>query len=153
MILPETEQLVLRPWFDDDGEAVYKLLKDVHILPVFGREVLKEKSEGTVFLKELQQEDSFALVQKATAKVIGGASLKSENGEGEIVLWIGFPYWRKGCGKEALQALLNYGFAEEGLQKITASCATDNKAALRLLKGQMQQVREEDGAVFFERNK
>ena len=92
-------------------------------------------------------------MQKATAKVIGGASLKSENGEGEIVLWVVFPYWRKGCGKEALQALLRYGFAEKGLQKITASCASDNKAALCLLEGQMQQVREEDGAVFFERNK
>lgn len=44
-------------------------------------------------------------------------------------------YWRRGFGREALAALIAYGFETLSLEQITADVDPDNIASIRLLEG------------------
>lgn len=72
--------------------------------------------------------------------------------EGALIGWIGFPvlnretqtgtfgyvvartFWGQGFATEAARALLHWGFHEQGLRVISAVCAVENAASIRVLE-------------------
>lgn len=61
-----------------------------------------------------------------------GLHIEREHGRAEIGYWIGVPYWGRGYCSEAAQAVVAYGFAELGLNRIFATVFAGNSASRRV---------------------
>lgn len=77
----------------------------------------------------------FAIIIKETNEFIGEISLHmdNQNSLAQLGYWIGEPFWGKGIATEAAGAILKFGFGKLGLEKIFATCHTDNAASDRVL--------------------
>ncbi|WEJ33560.1 GNAT family N-acetyltransferase [Devosia sp. SD17-2] len=69
---------------------------------------------------------AFFIVEHPQRGVIGSVSLFDEMG-----FWIARPHWGRGYGREAVQTLVDWHFAQGGTE-IIASAQHDNRASLRL---------------------
>ena len=65
----------------------------------------------------------FAIILKTTKELIGAVSLIIDKGSNraELGYWIGKEYWNQGYCTEAARAIVDYGFGQLLLHKITAS--------------------------------
>lgn len=52
----------------------------------------------------------------------------------ELGYWLGEAYWNQGFVSEAIPAVVNFGWERLSLQRIQASCDTDNLASQRVLE-------------------
>jgi RimJ/RimL family protein N-acetyltransferase len=79
----------------------------------------------------------FAVALKATDRLIGGVGLDGRSGDGSdepsLGYWLGRPYWRNGYGREAVAAVIDYGFRTLGLETIRAYTDPGNAASKRVL--------------------
>jgi ribosomal-protein-alanine N-acetyltransferase len=94
------------------------------------------------------KELTLALVGQAEGQLIGAMSLMltQEHSRAELGYWIGRSYWGQGYCTEAAQALVDYGFAQLGLNRIEAWHFAENPASGRVMQkvgmvheGQMRQ--------------
>lgn len=118
----ETERLVLRPWKEEDAEALYRYARDSEIGPAAGwapHTSVEDSLEiiRTVFVAP----ETYAVVLKNTGEPVGCCGIMFSNGlhsadmaqgEAEIGYWIGKPYWGQGLIPEAVRALLHRAFNE-----------------------------------------
>ena len=97
---------------------------------------------------------AFALELRATGELIGGIGLNLERrfDRAETGYWLGRPHWGRGLATEALGALLRFGFAELGLNKIYATHLAGNPASGRVMlkngmvkEGELAQHAKRDG--------
>lgn len=78
----------------------------------------------------------FAITLRATDTFIGGIDLrpKPEHQRAEIGYWVGVPFWKQGYASEAAQAVIDYGFATLGLNRIYAHHFGNNPASGRVMQ-------------------
>lgn len=79
---------------------------------------------------------TYAITLQEAGTLIGVVSLAvtPKHQRAEIAYWLGIPYWNLGYMTEAASALINYGFTEMGLHKITASHFARNPASGRVMR-------------------
>ena len=68
-------------------------------------------------------------------QIIGALGLRLflDHDRATLGYWVGRDYWGQGYCTEAARALVAYGFATLGLNKISAECLTRNPASARVL--------------------
>lgn len=124
MTILYTKRLMLRPWREDDAEALYRFAKDPSVGPVAGWPVHKDVEDSRNIIRDvLSAPETYALCLKGTDTPIGcvglttGAqsNLTSAPDEGEIGYWIGVPFWGQGLVPEAVRALIARAFTDLGL--------------------------------------
>jgi RimJ/RimL family protein N-acetyltransferase len=78
----------------------------------------------------------FAIDLCADAALGGAIGLRFEHihARAELGYWIGVPYWGRGYATEAAGAILEYAFAERGLNRVYAFHWTTNPASGRVLE-------------------
>jgi RimJ/RimL family protein N-acetyltransferase len=80
---------------------------------------------------------AFAIALKRADRLIGGVGLDGSTGDEseELALgyWIGQPYWDNGYGREAVAAIIDYGFRTLGLETIRAHTDPNNGASQKVL--------------------
>lgn len=79
----------------------------------------------------------WGILLKETGEFIGEAGLtlsKAKYSSGEIFYSFSPKYWGNGYATEAVETILNYGFVDLGLHRVTAGVATENAASIRLLE-------------------
>lgn len=100
----ETERLILRPWREDDAEALYKYASDPDIGPPAGwpphtsvensldiiRTVFSAPETYAVCLKDGSPIGSIGL------KLNGSTDMTDRDDECELGYWIGKPFWGQG---------------------------------------------------------
>lgn len=76
----------------------------------------------------------FAIRLKADDRYIGSIGIEALDrpGEAEIGFWLGKPYWRQGYGREALIALLDWGFGDLNNHTIWTGAFLANRASIAL---------------------
>jgi len=123
----ETERLILRPWTDDDAEALFKYasVPDIgnaagwppHTSVEMSRQVIRDY---------LSAPETYAVVLKETGEPIGCCGLVTPGmrpnecigaNDAEIGYWLGKPHWGHGLIPEAVDALIDH--AVTTLQKKT----------------------------------
>ena len=126
----ETERLILRPWREDDAEALYKYAKDPDVGPIAGWEPHTSVDYSLNIIRTVfAAPEVFAVVLKETNEAIGCCGVifsnshnevdsKNKNNEAEIGYWIGKPYWGHGLIPEAVAALLDRSFNKLGLDTV-----------------------------------
>jgi len=138
----ETERLRLRFFELSDGESVRGLAGDKAVsdttlnIPHPYEKGMAEEWISTHRIKfEAGESIHFAVVLKTTEELIGAVSLIIDKGfnRGELGYWIGKKYWNRGYCTESARAVLDYGFGQLLLNKITSSHFAGNPSSGRVL--------------------
>lgn len=80
---------------------------------------------------------AYALTRRTDGVLLGAISLmeiSARHHRAEMGYWLGVPFWNQGYMTEAAAALVNYGFSELNLHKITAGHFTRNPASGRVMQ-------------------
>lgn len=133
LIQIETSRLVLRPMQSSDARDLFTVFGDARVMRFWSTLPHINISETEALIRETVNADPETTAEFAIefeGRVIGKAGFWRMP---EIGYLLHPDYWRRGLATEALQALIAYGFAERGLEKITADVDPDNAASLALL--------------------
>lgn len=114
----ETQRLHLRPWAENDAEALYELAKDPQVGPAAGWPAHKDAEESRQIIRTvLAVPETYAVIRKEDGKLIGSIGLKfgkdstSElQDEPELGYWIGREFWGYGYATEAAKAMIERAF-------------------------------------------
>jgi [ribosomal protein S5]-alanine N-acetyltransferase len=139
----ETARLVLRPFCAADAGRVQLLAGDRAVadttlkIPHPYEDGMAEKwiaNHADWFQRDEQA--VFAVTLKTDAALIGcvGLRIDRDDDRAELGYWIGRPYWGQGYCTEAVRAVLAFGFAELGLNRIHAHHFVRNAASGRVMQ-------------------
>ena len=138
----QTERLILRPYQLSDAGNVCALAGDNRV----ARETMNiphpyEPGMAERWIASLDQQwkdrkrVEYAIIRKSDSHYIGGIGFVEVKGdEAEIGYWIGVPFWKQGYCTEAGKPLLDYGFSELALRKVTAKHLASNPGSGRVLQ-------------------
>ncbi len=90
--------------------------------------ILKAEKNGKIAI--------FAITLKENNSLIGLINISgaNTNKRAEVGYWIGKPFWGKGYGTEAAQAVIKYGFEVMEHNRIYALAFTDNPGSWRIME-------------------
>jgi RimJ/RimL family protein N-acetyltransferase len=143
-VIIETERLRMRAHRDDD-------LTDLVVL-AGNREIARwtatiphpySETDGREWIARVQENHAagqprrFAIALKETDRLIGGVGLDGSTGDSSdepaLGYWLGLPYWGNGYAREAVAAVIDYGFRTLGLKTIRAYTDPGNTASQKVL--------------------
>ncbi|MDD4663520.1 MAG: GNAT family N-acetyltransferase [Caldisericia bacterium] len=134
-MLIETVRLVIRPFQADDWANALEYLTDpvvMHYIPLG----VMDKNQVIDFVSEEPNEKSecFAIELKSDKKVIGQVIYHPWFAKDTFEIgWIIHPgYQKKGYATEASKAVIRYGFIEQKLHRIIATCQPDNPSSWKV---------------------
>lgn len=144
-----TARLLLRPFVLGDAAQVHPLVSDYEIYRTTSN-IPRPYDEGYAERWIATHADQFytnqhvtlAITDAANSNILGAISLGTNrtHQRAELGYWVGVPYWGKGYGSEAAQAIIRYGFEVLDLHKIMARHMAGNPASGRIMqKAGMQQ--------------
>ena len=116
-----TLRLLLRPWCENDADALYKYARDPDIGPRCGWMPHTSCENSLAVIRTvLARPGCWAVTLKETGEVIGSVSLMQGEAahapltdtEAEIGYWIARPYWGQGYACEAAQRIIRYAFSD-----------------------------------------
>lgn len=144
-MLLTTERLELRLVSSGDLAAVHEL----HRLPETNRfntlgipstlEQTQNVLQDLIVDAEKAQNPAytFGIRERAYQEFIGLIALKCGNPKfriGEVWYKLHVDHWGKGYATEALERILQFGFADVRLHRIEAGCAVENEGSIRVLE-------------------
>lgn len=120
----ETKRLILRPWREEDAEALYEYAKDPHVgLPAGWPPHTSVENSREIIRSVLSAPQTYAVCLKSDGKPIGSVGLHrndlaEDEDEYELGYWVGKPFWGQGLIPEAAGELLRYAFEELRMNRI-----------------------------------
>lgn len=138
-----TERLTLRPLAPEDAPAVRRLAGAPEVaattltVPHPYEEGMAEEWISTHRPGwERGEQAVFAIVLRETGELVGaiGLAIAPAHGRAELGYWVGVPFWGGGYCTEAARALVDFGFAELGLNRVHAHHFTRNPASGRVMQ-------------------
>ena len=137
----KTERLILRPFTENDMEAVFNCCQNPNLGNNAGWKPHETPEESLKILQTIfiPQKDTWAITKKENQQLIGAIGImpdpKRENpNAGMIGYWLDEAQWGKGYMSEAVSVVLEYGFNQLGLILISANCYPQNERSQRVLK-------------------
>jgi len=139
----QNQRIMLRPWRQDDAEALFKYASDPEVGPRAGWPPHQSVEESREIIHTLfSREGMWAVVLKATGEPIGCAGYLPEGNsnlvigsdQGEVGYWIGRPYWGQGICSEALQLVVDYCFESKGFSMLWGDYFPDNPASGKVME-------------------
>jgi len=145
-MMPETSRLLLRPFTMNDADDVFDYAKHPEVGPRCGWPPHENRDVSVQILTEHLIPDNgaqdYAIVAKATGKVIGSIGVKTMT---EPCLDLPLPYceigyalhadhWGKGLMPEAAQAIIDMIFSAEDVDDIYISHADFNLQSRRVIE-------------------
>lgn len=137
-----TSRLVLRPFCVEDADAVQRLAGERDIADTTLRiphPYEDGMAEAWIETHQPGYEDgsqaTFAIVTAGHQELIGaiGLTVNRQFDKAELGYWIGKPYWNQGYATEAAEAVLEYGFDDLRLNRISARHLARNPASGRVM--------------------
>ncbi|MDE7110279.1 MAG: GNAT family N-acetyltransferase [Muribaculaceae bacterium] len=138
----ETDRLLLRPWSEEDAEALFKYASDLRVseLALWPCHTSVDMSREVIRRFFIPNQPTLAMELKSTGEPIGCIGLVPMGeehytpltGEREIGYWIGHPHWSKGLTTEALMAFTPYCFNEMGLNSLLITTDRKNTGSQRV---------------------
>lgn len=122
----ETNRLILRPWCEDDAEALYQQAKDPQVGPPAGWPVHTSVENSREIIKTvLSEKEVYAVCLKNDIPIgsivlhlVPHTDMTNRSDECELGYWIGREYWGRGLIPEASQAILAHAFGELGMRAV-----------------------------------
>lgn len=138
----ETERLRLRAVTEDDYEMVYILRSDPEMMRFIPRPLCEDYRDALKLIRQMKQgyEQKESLNWVITLKdsdeligTVGYVRIKSEHNRAELGYMLHSREQGKGFMKEAVSAVINYGFKIMDLHSIEAVIDPDNTASEKIL--------------------
>lgn len=140
-MLLRTRRLVLRPPQLDDAPAIYA---GYATDPEVARWVIwvphTSLDDTHRFLAQYiasgDQADAYPWVISlgADGALIGAMHLRRDGPRAELGFNLARPYWSRGYGTEAVDAVVTFAFTLQGIERVQALCHVDNHASARVLE-------------------
>jgi [ribosomal protein S5]-alanine N-acetyltransferase len=135
----ETERLLLRAFETSDSDAMAGIYGDAEVmrhvcLGVLDREGTASLLEGYRAAQEEHGFSTWAVVEKASGNVVGGAGfgVYAPTGEPELGYTLAAAVWGRGYGLEAARACVEAAFAHLPHGRVVAKVEPENERSLRL---------------------
>ena len=136
----ETERLILRPWQEADGSALYQYASDPDIGPPAGWPVhTSMENSREIITNVLAVPETYAVCLKDNTpigsiglKLNGSTDMTDRDDECELGYWIGKPFWGQGLIPEAARALLHRAFEALGMQAVWCGYYEGNEKSKRV---------------------
>lgn len=142
-VLLETERLILRRVREADADHLFDLDNDPEVMRFINggtpasRLVIENKILPT-FMRydDLPGLGVWTAVAKSSGSFLGWFSFRPTGEDGEIALGYRLrkEVWGQGYATEGVQALIDRGFAEWGIQRIVATTYEENIASRRVME-------------------
>lgn len=139
--LLSTERLVLRCFAPNDAVDVYAYAKSEKVAVMAGFAPHKTLEESRAMVQKFMTTQAhWAIVEKATGRLIGSISLQPDHMRPKIEnarrmgYLLGEGYWGRGYATEACSEILRYAFEEVGCPVISAELFPANTKSKRVLK-------------------
>lgn len=138
----QTARLILREVRPADAADVLVFRGDPYVQR-FNSEPLKTLQEAAVFIEEALQQHAtqagfgWAITLRGQDRVLGGVSLhawEKYHRRAEVGYDLARAFWGQGIGREAVRAVLAFGFTQLNLNRIEAATIADNHESVNLLK-------------------
>jgi RimJ/RimL family protein N-acetyltransferase len=143
-LILESKRLVLRPYQDSDLNSIHAYSCDTETTQFmqWGPNSLEQTKDfftrcianQTVKPKIIYD---FAVIDNASNQLIGSITLRLIK-EGSLLGEIGYIYaketWGKGYASEAARRVMQFGFQDLGLKKISATCDPENIGSTKVLQ-------------------
>ena len=139
----ETNRILLRPWRDDDAEALFKYASDPEVGPRAGWPPHQSVEESLKIIQTVfGTETMWAVEWKETSEAIGcvgylpasASNLVIPDDQCEVGYWIARPYWGKGICTEAMRMIVDYCFHEKSFTILWGDYFLDNPASGRVME-------------------
>ena len=139
-VLLETERLILREYTEKDYDALYPILSD----PITMQHYPKPYDERGVRRWISWSLDNYAqhgfgwwaLILKESGELIGDCGITMQKIDGELLPELGYHidrrYWRRGYGREAALAVLDWAFSHTDYDRLYSYMTTENVASYSL---------------------
>jgi [ribosomal protein S5]-alanine N-acetyltransferase len=143
-VMIETTRLRMRSLRDDDLADLVMLIDNWEVARWTATVPYPyTETDGRTWITLVQQDHatglprSFAVALKDTDRLIGGVGLDGSTGdeseEPALGYWLGQPYWGNGYGREAVAAVIDYGFKILGVDTIRAHTDPSNAPSQKVL--------------------
>ena len=140
MTILETPRLILRPWREEDAEALYCYASDPLVGPAAGWSAHTDIECSRRTIREvLSEEGIFAVVLRTTGEPVGSIGLHPTtapgySGEWELGYWIGRAYWGQGLIPEAAAAVMELAFAVKCRERLWCAHFEGNDRSRRVME-------------------
>jgi ribosomal-protein-alanine N-acetyltransferase len=137
-----TERLILRPFTEQDADALHRVLSVRQVHRYFPRTdpPSREQVEKIIARQLAHWEEHgcgwWAVVWRESQELIGWCGLQflPEFGETEVAYLLSRPYWGKGLGTEAAWVAAQFGFQTLGMERLVAIAHVENAASQRVIE-------------------
>ena len=142
----ETERLVLRAFTMDDVDNLVELDGDPEVMHFIngGRPTPREEIASTVlprflwYYRDGLRYGFWAAIEKSTGAFVGWFHFRPREGAGPDQPELGYRLrkatWGKGYATEGSRALIDNGFREQGVQRVTAETMVVNARSRRVME-------------------
>lgn len=138
-----TDRILLRPWREEDAEALFKYASDAEVGPRAGWAPHRSVEESLEIIRTVFHNDTtWAIVWKATQEPIGAigygpsceCDLPARPDEPTVGYWVGKPYWNRGICSEALRLMLDHLVYTTSIPSLISGHYVDNPASGRVME-------------------
>lgn len=136
-----SERLVLRPPSLADAKAIYEgYARDPEVARFViwkpHRSIRDTREFLTHFVALADGDDSYPWVMalRSGGTVVGAMHLRVHAPWTELGFNIARAHWNKGLGTEAVKAVIAFGLALSGIERVQATCHVRNRASARVLE-------------------
>lgn len=137
----ETRRLLLRPFTEADGEAVYAYASHPEVGPPAGWRPHGSVEESLRVIREIfLPTDTLAVIRKADGRLIGSAGFVGKHRDElglpseEVGYSLARDCWGQGLMPEAVEAILRHAFTELGYAAIWAAYYDGNTKSRRVME-------------------
>lgn len=154
-----TDRLVLRPWREDDLDALHEIRCDVEVIRYLPWE-LGTREDSRAWLAQRIAQDrlaadgdavSYAVERTEDGRLVGAVNAwwrSVADGEGEIGFVLASDAQRKGYALEAVTALVDLLFDALDLRRVTGTADARNASSLDLMRRLgMRHAADADGGL------
>jgi ribosomal-protein-alanine N-acetyltransferase len=137
-----TPRLLLRPFREEDADALYAVLSGEGVLRYFPpsppptREVAARMIDRALRHWEEHGFGLWAVESRTTGELMGRCGLQRlpETGETEADVILGVPFWGRGYASEAVAAAVRHGVETLALRQLVGIVHPDHGASRRVLE-------------------
>ncbi len=134
MNILETDRLIFRHIAAEDYAAICPILQDIEVMyaweHAFSDKEVTDWINENIMRYERDGYSYWAVIEKASGKLIGVSGLLAEQADGEQFVGVGYiynkAYWHKGYAFEGAAGCMRYAFEVLGLNEVTASIRPNN---------------------------
>lgn len=137
----ETENLILRPWQEDDAECLYHFAKNPNIGPIAGWPPHESVEDSINIIKTVfSKRETYAIIFGGIPIGCVGLLIHPDgnhywgDGSAELGYWIAEEYWGRGFAVEASETLITHAFDDLDIDRIYASYRIENSQSKRVLE-------------------